>query len=88
MKLLSLVSIVAGSAVLAACAPLGPTYSYNTVPASYAYSSRALGPTYTTTTRTYTTVLGAGPVVNGTLCRDGTVLPLNSRCGLHGGIAY
>jgi hypothetical protein len=34
-----------------------------------------------------TRTLGAGPV-NGTLCKDGTVLPLNSSCKLHGGVAH
>jgi hypothetical protein len=31
-----------------------------------------------------TTEMGAGPAV-GTVCADGTVLPPNSRCALHGG---
>jgi hypothetical protein len=30
--------------------------------------------------------MGAGSV-NGTVCADGTVLPANSRCVVHGGVA-
>jgi hypothetical protein len=34
---------------------------------------------------TDTTATGAGPV-EGTICMDGTVLPPNSGCVLHGGV--
>lgn len=57
---LSLLSILALTAALAACAPMG-------------YHN--------------TREMGAAPV-NGTLCKDGTVLPLNSACKLHGGVAH
>jgi hypothetical protein len=34
----------------------------------------------------HSAAMGAGPE-HGTLCRDGTVLPPNSACKIHGGVA-
>ena len=39
-----------------------------------------------TATVTTTTTMGAGPA-SGTVCQDGTLLPPNSRCALHGGVS-
>ena len=60
-------------------------YAYTTAP-SYAYSTSPAYSSRTIVTTTRTTTMGAGPVVTGTMCRDGTMLPANSACALHGGV--
>jgi hypothetical protein len=65
---------------LALCAGCADTYYAS----PYAYSS---SPAYSRTTviTTRTTTMGAGPMT-GTVCQDGTLMPPNSACALHGGI--